>query len=113
MPKRSYMLATTVSQSRFCRLTTVTRSRLWHTAQRVSTSSLPGPLGSAAAVAAGGPGPHVVERGWVGERGAQGGEWAPRRPRGLRGSFLPRVAARGALVDVRGRVCGECADARL
>src|SRR5258707_1359545 len=52
MPQRSYMLATTVSQSRFCRLTTVTRSRLWQTAQRVSTSSLPGPLGSAAAVAA-------------------------------------------------------------
>src|SRR5215510_15156309 len=50
MPQRSYMLATTVSQSRFCRLTTVTRSRLWQTAQRVSTSSLPGPLGSAAAV---------------------------------------------------------------
>ena len=61
MPQRSYMLATTVSQSRFCRLTTVTRSRLWQTAQRVSTSSLPGPLGSAAAVAAGAPGPKLVK----------------------------------------------------
>src|SRR6516225_718604 len=62
MPQRSYILATTVSQSRFCRLTTVTRSRLWQTAQRVSTSSLPGPLGSAAAVAAGAPGPKLVMR---------------------------------------------------
>src|SRR5215510_4020303 len=63
MPQRSYMLATTVSQSRFCRLTTVTRSRLWQTAQRVSTSSLPGPLGSAAAVAAGAPGPKLLNDG--------------------------------------------------
>src|SRR5215475_6053162 len=78
MPQRSYMLATTVSQSRFCRLTTVTRSRLWQTAQRVSTSSLPGPLGSAAAVAAGAPGPKLVMRYWMTVSASRGVNCAPR-----------------------------------
>src|SRR5215831_1725620 len=59
-------------------LTTVTRSRLWQTAQRVSTSSLPGPPGSAAAVAAGAPGPKLVMRYWMTASASRGVNCAPR-----------------------------------
>ena len=82
--------------------TTVTRSRPWQTAQRVSTSSLPGPLGSATdRLPAAAPGPKLVVRYWMTVSASRGVNCAPRSTMLWTWRFHPTGPSRHRHDDVK------------